>query len=80
MRRKKSNGNNLPLFVPYALLYEASESLLVEAFLERDRYFGGESDGDLDADRTLSDIRDSRREDLRVVDSFAGLSSSKSSS
>lgn len=73
---KKSN-ENLPLFVPYALLYEANESLLEDTFLERDRYLG---DGDLDVDRTLSDMRDPRLEDLRVVDCFSGLSSSKSSS
>lgn len=79
---RKSQTENLPLFVPYALRYEANESLLVDAFFDRDRYFGGESDGDLDVDRTLSDLRDSRLEEyLRDrVASFEGLGLSKSSS
>lgn len=80
--KQKSDTGNLPLFVPYALRYEENESLLVDAFFDRDRCLGGESDGDLEVDRALSDILDSRLEEyLRdLVAFFVALGLSKSSS
>lgn len=80
--KQKLDTGNLPLFVPYALRYEENESLLVDAFCDRDRCLGGESDGDLEVDRALSDILDSRLEEyLRdLVAFFVGLGLSKSSS